>query len=136
MKLYFAASIRGGRDHADKYNALINELTKNHTILSEHVADTNLDETGSDGDEETIHDQDLAWIKEADAVIADVTQPSLGVGYEVATAKHHDKNILCIYHEPSTNELSAMIQGSPITTKPYDDVETARSHIERFLNHD
>ncbi len=39
MKIYFAGSIRGGRDDQELYNALIAELQKYGTVLTEHIGD-------------------------------------------------------------------------------------------------
>ena len=37
MKIYFAGSIRGGRDDADRYYDIINHLKKYGDVLTEHV---------------------------------------------------------------------------------------------------
>jgi nucleoside 2-deoxyribosyltransferase len=44
-----------------------------------------------------IYERDVAWLRESDFVIAEVTQPSLGVGYELGFAEAISKPILCLY---------------------------------------
>ncbi|MEI7962017.1 MAG: nucleoside 2-deoxyribosyltransferase [archaeon] len=43
-----------------------------------------------------IFDRDVAWIKEADLVVAEVSMPSVGVGYEIGFAESLGKKIICL----------------------------------------
>lgn len=45
-------------------------------------------------------------------IVAEVTQPSLGVGYEIAKAEEMGKLILCLYRPSNERSLSAMISGN------------------------
>ena len=38
-KVYFAGSIRGGRQDADMYKRIIEYIQRNHIVLTEHVGD-------------------------------------------------------------------------------------------------
>ena len=112
MKIYFAGSIRGGRgDHA-LYLDIIGRLGAYGRVLTEHVGDSGLSSFGEDGRDNEIHDRDLAWLREADCLVAEVTTPSLGVGYEVGRALEWGKPILCLFRKSSGRALSAMIAGS------------------------
>lgn len=42
MKIYFAGSIRAGRDDAALYARLVEELKNHGTVLTEHVANDQL----------------------------------------------------------------------------------------------
>uniref|UniRef100_A0A8C2Y0N5 2'-deoxynucleoside 5'-phosphate N-hydrolase 1 n=1 Tax=Capra hircus TaxID=9925 RepID=A0A8C2Y0N5_CAPHI len=53
------------------------------------------------GGDKLIHDRDLAWLQQADVVVAEVTQPSLGVGYELGWAVALHKPVLCLFHPKS-----------------------------------
>ena len=44
MNIYFAGSIRGGRNDVGVYTPLITHLKKYGTVFTEHVGDCNLDE--------------------------------------------------------------------------------------------
>ena len=46
-------------------------------------------------------------------VIAEVTNPSLGVGYELGYAEKLNKPILCLFDGDSGGKLSAMVRGNP-----------------------
>jgi nucleoside 2-deoxyribosyltransferase len=51
-------------------------------------------------------------INEADFVVAEVTNPSLGVGYELAYAEKIGKPIACLFDNSSDRKLSAMVSGN------------------------
>ena len=87
-KFYFAGSIRGGRVDADLYRRIIEYIQRNDVVLTEHVGKSNLSltEQGRERDAR-IYDQDTAWLRESDVLIAECTCPSLGVGYELAYAE-------------------------------------------------
>ena len=87
MKIYFAGSIRGGRDDADLYLQIIDHLRQYGEVLTEHVGDKNLKLLGEDGlTDDYIHKRDLEWVLESDVLVAEVSTASLGVGYEIGRA--------------------------------------------------
>ena len=112
-KIYFAASIRGGQEDRTLYAQIIKELQKYGHVLTEHIVADTTSHLGSIGNVEDIRRQDLSWIEESDMMVAEVTNPSLGVGYEIAHAETAGKKILCLYRPSANRSLSAMISGSP-----------------------
>ena len=77
---------------------------------------------------------DIAWIQRADAVIAEVTNPSLGVGYEIAKAEEWGKPVLALFRQDGTRRLSAMIDGSPQTEVfNYTELDEALIAINGFI---
>lgn len=46
LKIYFAGSIRGGREDVQLYAKIVRLLQRYGTVLTEHVADTALLESG------------------------------------------------------------------------------------------
>ena len=113
MKIYFAGSIRGGRDDAEIYSQIIEFLQGYGEVLTEHVGEKNLNAMGeSTLSDKQIHDRDIKWLLESDLIVAEVTNPSLGVGYEIGMAIGVQKKIICLYRESRCNKLSAMIKGS------------------------
>ena len=111
-KIYFAGSIRGGRQDAELYKRIIQHIQKRHIVLTEHVGDLSLSKTDSLKDRDVaIYEQDTAWLRESDLVIAECTTPSLGVGYELAYAENLGKPVHILYDRSRTN-LSAMLAGN------------------------
>jgi len=135
MKIYFAGSIRGGRDDKELYAEIINKLSSYGEVLTEHVGDKNLTANGEDGPTNSyIHDRDINWLKEADTVVAEVTTASLGVGYEVAKAEGLGKKILCIYREMEGKRISAMIAGSgKLEIKKYESLNDLEGVFGEFF---
>jgi hypothetical protein len=113
-RIYFSASSSGGRDDAPRYAALISALTRHGAVLTEHIGSPDLSDGGEAGPGDIeIYARDLAWLREADVVIAEVTTPSLGVGYEVARAAVMGKPVIGLFRPESGRRLSAMISGNP-----------------------
>ncbi|ELY55045.1 nucleoside 2-deoxyribosyltransferase [Natronolimnohabitans innermongolicus] len=136
MDIYFAGSIRGGRDDAALYADLIDALERHGTVLTEHVgtADVEEREEAVDLSDREIHDQDLEWLRRADVVVAEVTTPSLGVGYEVGRAVAWEKPVCCLYRPDSAHDLSAMIRGNAaVDVLEYQTPSGVESELEAFL---
>jgi hypothetical protein len=106
--------------------------------LTEHVGDPALSAAGDDGpDDRYIHDRDMAWLASCDLVVAEVTTPSLGVGYELGWATALAKPVLCLYRPLFGRPLSAMIGGSPgIQTAAYSSMDEAKRIMEEFIKKD
>ena len=110
-KVYFAGSIRGGRADEELYRRIIGYIRETDTVLTEHVGDPTLICLEQDADKDAaIYAQDTAWLRESDLVIAECSNPSLGVGYELAYAEALGKPCWLLYR-PSRTQLSAMLSG-------------------------
>ncbi len=113
-KIYFAGSIRGGRDDHELYARIIGYLQNFGEVLTEHVGLQNITDMGETGmSEQEIYNRDIAWLKSADVVVAEVTTPSLGVGFEIARAVGLNKEVLCLFRVRDERRVSAMISGCP-----------------------
>ena len=115
-KIYFAGSIRGGRADAALYARLIAHMKLRHTVLTEHVgsptAFPTVERSMTDAD---IYEQDMAWLRESDVVIAECTTPSLGVGYELAYAEARGKQVH-IFYDPAAAAFPPCSPAIPIFT--------------------
>lgn len=132
MKIYFAGSIRGGRDDRGLYLSIIEHLKKYGEVLTEHIGDSELKSTGEDNITDVkIHNRDMKWVLDSDILIAEVTKPSLGVGYEIGRGIENNKNVICLYRQEDEKTLSAMIAGSPdIITKKYSNIQEVKKIID------
>ncbi len=123
-KVYFAGSIRGGRQDAALYGEMIAFLEdRGYQVLTEHVGLESLQVEGEmTMTEEEIFDRDMAWLCECDLVVAECTTPSHGVGYELARARDMGKTVH-IFYVLHRSRLSAMLAGDcrfilhPYTTR-------------------
>ena len=137
MKIYFAGSIRGGRQDAGKYLELIDFLSTRAEVLTEHVGAAELGDQGENTlSDHEIHRRDVEWLESCDAVIAEVTNPSLGVGYELGIAEKLGKPVLCLFDESQPEfRLSAMLSGNgKIQVCRYQSIGEAKRHLSEFIS--
>ncbi|XP_047652901.1 2'-deoxynucleoside 5'-phosphate N-hydrolase 1 [Phacochoerus africanus] len=139
--LYFCGSIRGGREDQALYGRIVSRLRRFGAVLTEHVAAAELSARGEEAvaGDRAIHERDLAWLQQADVVVAEVTQPSLGVGYELGRAIALNKPVLCLFRPQSGRVLSAMIrgaaEGSRFQVWDYDEAEV-EAVLDRYFEAD
>lgn len=136
MNIYFAGSIRGGRGDAALYRSIIEHLSQYGPVLTEHVGSEGLLPTGEENlTDREIHDRDLSWLRSADIVIAEVTTPSLGVGYEIGRAVEMRKPVLCLFRSNPSKNLSAMIAGcGSVTVINYTDPGHLKGELDRYMS--
>lgn len=134
-KVYFAGSIRGGREDAQLYKDTIAFIEKTDIVLTEHVGDLTRSIHEQERDKDNlIYTQDTNWLKECDLVIAEGTHPSLGVGYELAYAEKLSKTVY-VFYRPEQCQLSAMIKGDPyFQIYPYKTKEELFEKIHEILS--
>jgi len=136
MKIYFAASVVGGRENAQIYAQIVEYLlAKGHEVPSAHVARPDVLDWEKKNPPSLIYARDMAWMRESEALIAEVSTPSMGVGYEIATALHLGRPVLCLYRQGST--VSKMILGNTepnIRVESYTTPEELLSLIDGFLS--
>ena len=134
-KVYFAGSIRGGRQDAALYGEMIAFLEKRGCrVLTEHVG---LESLQAEGErtmtEEEIFQRDMAWLMESELVVAECTTPSHGVGYELGRARDMGKEIH-IFYDLSRGRLSAMLAGdSAFILHPYTTRQEVLEGLERIV---
>ena len=135
MKIYFAGAIRGGRKDAQLYENIIAYLGEKGRVLTEHVGSKNLSGKGETSrKDEEIYNRDIKWLQSADIVVAEVTTPSLGVGYELGIAEKLNIPVLCLYRPDKGNRLSAMVSGNAIfTCREYSVFIEAQKCIDDFI---
>lgn len=135
MNIYFSCSITGGRNEEAIYQALVSELLAlGHEVPTAHLSspDVMLMETVVDSVE--IFERDMAWLRGCDAVVAEVSSPSHGVGYEVAYALSLGKPVLCLYQHGK--RVSKIITGNTtpgLVRREYNNLDEALVFLGQFL---
>lgn len=135
MNIYFACSITGGRELEFTYQQIVAALTADgHEIPTSHLAQSEVMENERELTPQYVYERDVSWIRNCDVLIAEVSVPSHGVGYEIAFALEIGKPVLCIHDQG--RKVSKMITGNPdpaLTTKGYSNLEEAISLCREFL---
>ena len=135
MKIYFCGSIRGGRDLATTYAKMIRMLGQYGQVLTEHLgSNEEIESKDRILSDKEIHDRDFKWILESDLLVAEVTIPSLGVGYEIGRAIEIGKPVLCLFKKGSGYTVSAMISGSDhLVMTYYENLEEVKDIFAEFF---
>jgi len=136
MKVYFACSITGGRDDEDIYQQLVRTLlSMDVDVPTMHIAETGIEELDAREDPSDIYFRDVSWIEESDLLIAEVSTPSHGVGYEIGYALDLNKPVLCLYRQQVV--ISKMILGNPhplLTVLSYKNLNEAEKLLQKYLS--
>jgi nucleoside 2-deoxyribosyltransferase len=134
MNIYFAGSIRGGRDDKELYSEIIKMLGSFGTVLTEHIGDKNLSSHGENLPEKEIFTRDIEWLTRSEVIVAEVTTTSLGVGYELGIAETQNKRVLCLYREQEGKRLSAILIGNPkFLIKTYQELSDLDTIFKEFF---
>ena len=136
LTIYFAGAISGGRGDVAQYREIVSALERDgHRVLAGAVA---AEHVGSDGERlesQAIFERDMGWIEQADVLVAEVSMPSTGVGYEIATARYRrDIPVICLYRPAYTKRCTAMVAGDrKIELIEYDDAAEMLGRLRAAL---
>ena len=135
MKIYFSASISGGRKYLDTYKLIVKYLkSQGHDVLSEHIVLDNLLELERKLTPVSVYARDIQCLNECDAVIAEVTNPSLGVGYEICWALIAEKPTLCLFQKNTFVSWMIIGNNSPfLNLGEYDNTTELSIMVDNFL---
>ncbi len=134
MEIYFAGSIRGAEADKPLFKRFIEHLSSHGKVLTEHSFDFDYSQEIR-LDDHGIYELDTGWLKDADAFVAEVSSPSLGVGYEIGYVEALGKPILCLYKRQQWRKLSAMIGGNrKLKIVEYDEEEEALNAMDDFID--
>jgi len=135
MKIYFACSISGGRKDEKAYQYMVQVLIEmGIDVPTAHIAETGVEEVDAREEPRDIYNRDVNWIQESDLLIAEVSTPSHGVGYEIGYALDLDKPVLCLYQKDIV--VSKMITGNShplLTVMEYQDMAHAEEILQTYL---
>lgn len=117
------------------YGQIVDHLLQHgHEVPTAHLARPEVMELEQVVDPEEVYRRDIEWIQDCDAVVAEVSTPSHGVGYEIAYALGRGKPVLCCHRDGVP--VSKMITGNRsegLVVAAYGSDEQALEAIDRFL---
>ena len=112
MKIYVSGSIYGGREKIETYKVIIEALEKYGEVYDKEIIDEDILEKEKFQSDEEIFKKLENHLKNIDIVFAEVTVPSLGVGYELGFADQLGKKVIAIYDMNVVSKVSTMIRGN------------------------
>jgi nucleoside 2-deoxyribosyltransferase len=136
MNIYFSCSLTGGRKDEAVYGLIVRHLeSAGHEVPTAHLAHPGVMKVEKVIDPDEVYRRDIEWINNCDAVVAEVSTPSHGVGYEIAYALSLGKPVVCCHQYGVA--VSKMIIGNSsdgLTVIEYEDIEEALAMVDEFLS--
>ena len=116
MKIYLACTVRGDRGTvaaARRIHDCLRDL--GHEVLTSHLLKDNVDQVEDRLTDRDVYRRDLAWLTSADAVVAEASGSSYGVGFEVGfvlgSAARTGQRALVLYDASRRGKVSRLISG-------------------------
>ena len=135
MNIYFACSITGGRQDELVYQRLVAALQENgHDVPTAILASPEVMPMEGLVTPADVYNRDNRWINECDLLLAEISTPSHGVGYEIGFALSLGKRVLCLHRQGC--KVSKMILGNPhskLTVRSYTTAEQAVHLLNEYL---
>jgi hypothetical protein len=140
MIVYCAGAIKGDTTYQNNYIEMIRFIeSMNHTALAELSGKFKFSIPLSDNQ---IYTRDIKWIDGSVAMIAEISGPSLGVGFEIAYAIFKKEIPVLALVSSDVEEISAMITGCNselLTVERYQNIDDMKNIISDYfknLEHD
>jgi hypothetical protein len=133
MRIYLAAAMTNAGRDLEAIRTLLDCLEADgHDVPTRHVADPLGREVEGELADADVARRDLGWVAGCDALVAEVSTPSHGVGVEVEAAISGGKPVLLTYRRGAT--VSRLLLGLPgIETFAYAEARDLRASVRRFL---
>lgn len=133
MRVYLACAMTNPERDTRVVEEVLRALGEaGHEVLTPHVVGGV--EQAADGllSDEDLAQRDLAWLAQADCLVAEVSTPSHGVGIEVMAALNAGKPVLAIAHQQA--RVSRLLSGLPgLTFARYGSHAQAVTLVRAFL---
>ena len=115
MKVYFSATITDDEQYKSSYKKILNILKQGKHDIYEYGSDqldTSKILSQSDDEILKIYRELDKFLKQADVYIADISLPSVAIGYEISQAIVLRKPVLALINEKSSFQPLATIKGN------------------------
>ncbi len=141
IRVYCSGPIRGDVSFNDNYRSIIKEVAELGCLPLTEIApadDPNrVDLNISDHSDRDIYNRDMDWLRSSHCVVAEVSAPSHGAGFEISYALFVMGVPVLALHCNRGNRLSAMLEGcdSPkLQVVHYSDTEEIKPHLVDFFH--
>jgi len=135
MEIYFGCSITGGRDQEREYQQIVKYLIEaGHQVPTAHLSRPDVMELEQVVDPVQVYNRDIQWIDKCQVMVAEVSTPSHGVGYEISYALSNQKPVLCLHK--TGIRVSKMITGNKnplLQVMEYKSTEDLPALLKDFL---
>ena len=138
MKIYLACTVRGDRAGVTAARTIAARLEHHgHHVLTSHLLRDDVDDLEANVTEQAVFERDVRWLDACDALVAEASGSSYGVGFEVgyvmARAATTGQRVFLLYNAAKRSEVSRLVAGNNdrhCTTYAYDSLAA----LERFID--
>ncbi len=138
MRIYLACTVRGDRSALDAARALCDRLEHHgHIVVTKHLLQDDVEAVESRLSERDVYLRDIEWLSGCDAIVAEASGSSFGVGFEMGyvlgRAPGTSQRAYLLYRADRRGVISRLISGNAdpwCTTRAYDGIE----ELVRFVD--
>jgi nucleoside 2-deoxyribosyltransferase len=139
MKIYLACTVRGDRGGVAAGRAICDRLRHHgHDVITAHLLGDDVETAESQLTEEAVFRRDLEWLSNCDALVAEASGSSFGVGFEVgyvlARSDRTAQRVVVLYDRARAQHVSRLLVGNvhpACTTFAYASVDELVSFIDQ-----
>jgi len=141
MNIYLACTVRGDRGGVRAGRAICKRLQHHgHEVLTTHLLADNVETAEAQLTERDVFRRDLGWLTACDALVAEASGSSYGVGFEVGyilgRAHESGQRVVLLYDAARRDKISRLITGNDdaaCATFGYRSIEELTAFIDRTL---
>lgn len=142
MRIYLACTVRGDRGALGAARLIRDALERHgHDVLTGHLLDDDVEEAEARLSEQQVFLRDLEWLDRCDAVVAEASGSSYGVGFEVgyalARAPQTRQRVYLLYDRTRRGSVSRLIAGNThphCVTFAYDSLDDLADFIDQHFS--
>jgi nucleoside 2-deoxyribosyltransferase len=141
MRIYLACTVRGKRDALPALRDIVSRLQKHgHEVLTAHLLRDDIEQVEATLSEAQVYERDVRWLEACDAVVAEASGSSYGVGFEVGyvlgRAAHAGQRVFLLYDAARRDAISRLIAGNTdprCVSFAYPDLEALGAFIDEHF---
>ena len=135
---FLSIPIQGVRENEKVYKTIMNILSNlNYNVVNKkEISEVPSKSDFSSLNAFDIYRHDIELLKKSEVFIAEISNPSLGVGYEICEAEKRKLPIVYIYNSNYKSNVSLMILGSPYKYRKsleYNNIEELKKNLPNLL---
>jgi nucleoside 2-deoxyribosyltransferase len=117
MRIYLACTVRGDRNGVLAGRTIAERLQRwGHEVLTTHLLADDVEAAESKLSEHDVFRRDLDWLSRCDALVAEASGSSYGVGFEVGyvlgRARETRQRVVLFYDAARSRSISRLIVGN------------------------
>jgi nucleoside 2-deoxyribosyltransferase len=114
MKIYFGFTVAGDRSSLAFSRQLVELLEgMGHEVLTRHLVSDQAAQMDRAITPQAVYERDMAWLRQSDIFIAEVSGSSFGLGYEAGyVLGSSQKKVVLFYRRDAAPRISLLITGN------------------------